>query len=295
MKTPLSIITGYLGAGKTTLLKKIVEQTDKKIAILMNEFGEISIDSKIIKGKNIDMKELLGGCVCCSLTGEFDQAINEIIERINPELIVVETTGVAEPDALALDIEENIKSVKLDSIITVVDADSIVKYPHIGHTGRVQIEIADILILSKKDLITKEQLKQVKKLIRALNQKAVIIATSKSDINTKILFGLTIERSIKERHKNHKTTSIEYFSYKSNSTIDKKKFEEFANSLNKKIYRSKGFVKLEDGLYLFQYVSGRWDLEKFEEERKTELIFIGKKIKQLEKDAIDKLKKCEIK
>ena len=71
-KTPLVIITGYLGAGKTTLLHHILKDSKKKIAIIMNEFGEISIDSKIIKGKNVNMTELINGCVCCSLTGELE-------------------------------------------------------------------------------------------------------------------------------------------------------------------------------------------------------------------------------
>ena len=69
MKTPIAIISGYLGSGKTTLLKRIIENLDRKFAILMNEFGEVSIDSQIIKGKNVDIQELSGGCVCCSLTG----------------------------------------------------------------------------------------------------------------------------------------------------------------------------------------------------------------------------------
>src|SRR3989344_6787982 len=111
MKTPITIITGYLGSGKTTLLKHILKETKDKLAIIMNEFGEIAIDSKIIKGKNINMKELAGGCVCCSLTGEFEAAINEIIQNIKPDSIIVETTGVAEPDAMMVDIEENILSV----------------------------------------------------------------------------------------------------------------------------------------------------------------------------------------
>ncbi|HIH34119.1 MAG TPA: GTP-binding protein, partial [Nanoarchaeota archaeon] len=69
-KTPITIITGYLGSGKTTLLRKILKEANKKIAVLMNEFGEISVDAEIIKGKAVDMIEIQGGCVCCSLTGE---------------------------------------------------------------------------------------------------------------------------------------------------------------------------------------------------------------------------------
>ncbi len=293
MKTPTSIITGYLGSGKTTLLKKIAEQSKKKIAILMNEFGEIAIDSKIIKGKNIDMKEIAGGCVCCSMTGEFELAIKEIIENIKPEMIIIETTGVAEPDALVFDIEKELPLVKLDSIITLVDADSVVKHPSIGHTGRVQIEIADILIVNKKDLVTKQQLIQVKKLIRAVNPRALIIASTKCSIDTNMLFGMTFERALKKRKTTHKS-SIESFTFTSDKSFDKEKFELFVKSLNKKIYRAKGFIKFSTGIDFFNYVAGRYELEKFDEDKNIELVFIGKKIKELETVILKQLKLCEL-
>src|ERR671923_948046 len=99
-RTPLTVITGPLGSGKTTLLRHIVATVPTKLAILMNEFGDIAIDSKIIAGKNIRMAELGGGCVCCSLLGEFEAAVHEIIDKSAPERIVVETTGLAGPEAL---------------------------------------------------------------------------------------------------------------------------------------------------------------------------------------------------
>src|SRR5437899_7907439 len=106
-RTPITVITGPLGSGKTTLLRHVLNSVSKKLAIVMNEFGEIAIDSKIIEGKNVRIAELAGGCVCCSLAGEFEAAVDEIIDRVDPEHIVLETTGVAEPGALTLDIEEN--------------------------------------------------------------------------------------------------------------------------------------------------------------------------------------------
>src|SRR3989344_3972844 len=157
MRTPISIITGYLGAGKTTLLKNILNKADKKIAVIMNEFGEIDIDSKIIKGKNINIVELAGGCVCCSLTGEFELATKEIIKKYKPDIIVVETTGLAEPDTLIFDIENELPDLKLDSIIALVDSDAFFKFP-LGKTGKIQVEMADIIILNKVDLINKKEI-----------------------------------------------------------------------------------------------------------------------------------------
>ena len=143
-RTPLTVITGPLGSGKTTLLRHIIATMPRRLAILMNEFGEIAIDSKIVAGKNVQMAELGGGCVCCALLGEFDAALHEILATVAPEWIVVETTGVAEPDALVLDIEDNIPAVRLDGVVTVADADAMVRFPRLGHTTRLQIEAAGI-------------------------------------------------------------------------------------------------------------------------------------------------------
>src|ERR1700731_4252753 len=107
-RTPITIITGPLGSGKTTLLRRLLDSVSRKMAVVMNEFGEIAIDSKVIEGKNVRLVELAGGCVCCSLIGEFEAAVNEIIEIAAPSNIVLETTGVAEPEALVFDIEERL-------------------------------------------------------------------------------------------------------------------------------------------------------------------------------------------
>ena len=114
----------------------------------MHEFGEIAIDSKIVTGKNGHMAELGGGCVCCALLGEFEAAVHEILATVTPEWIVVETTSVAEPDALVLEIEENVPAVRLDGVVTVTDADAMVRFPQLGHTTQLQIEATDLLVLA---------------------------------------------------------------------------------------------------------------------------------------------------
>ncbi len=293
-KIPVSIITGYLGSGKTTLLKRIIDSTDKKIAILMNEFGKIAIDSKIIKGKDIDMVDLGGGCVCCSLTGEFEAAVKEIVVKASPDVIFVETTGVAEPDAIIIYIEKNIPEVKLDTVITVVDADGVIKYPQIGHTSRVQIEMADIILINKVDLVSSEQFEDVYSLMKTINSNALILDCVKCDINTRLLFGLITKKKVKNiRHDHLKKESLESFSVASSKTYDRDLFDRFAAALQSDIFRAKGFVKFDDGSYLFNYINGKWDFEKFEAE-KTELVFIGRNVKKLEEKVLEELQKCEI-
>ncbi len=281
---PITIITGYLGSGKTTLLRRIMDETNQKLAILMNEFGEIAVDAELIRGKAIDMIELAGGCVCCSLTGELESAIKEIVE-MKPDRIIIETTGLAEPDAVvagAIDIP----GVILDGVITIVDAESIVKYPNIGHTGRVQIEIADTIILNKIDRVSiddvnidvNKQLEQIQNKIREINYSAPIFRTTRCDINTDmILSGLKSKRNRiinVEKNENH-DNKPETMSWTSQDILDKEKFMSFVEKLPDNVLRAKGFVRFSDGSFLFNYVAGHIDLEPFPTEQ-TELVFIGR-------------------
>ncbi len=291
VRTPLTVITGPLGSGKTTLLRHILDTFPKKIAILMNEFGEIAIDAKIIQGKNVEMADLGGGCVCCSLLGEFEAAVNEVIDTVDPDIIVVETTGVAEPDALVFDIQESLGRVRLDGVVTVVDADGMVKYPSVGHTTRIQIEAADAIILNKVDLVSESESTAIEDKLHSLNEIASILRTKRGQVDTDLLFGIARERVQAPPHHVHQP-EFESFSYTSKATFDRQCFEEFADSLGTDVYRAKGFIRFAEGIYLFNFVAGRWDFELFEQEA-TELVFIGKQVKERKEEIIGRLKSCE--
>lgn len=248
-RTPLTILTGPLGSGKTTLLRHILTIMPRKIAILMNEFGEIAIDTKILQGKNVEMADLGGGCVCCSLLGEFEAAVEEIITTVNPDQIVVETTGVAEPDALVFDIQESLSQVRLDGVVTVIDADGLVKYPQIGHTTRIQIEAADILLLNKLDLVSENELKAVIDKLQSINEIAFIIPTTRCQIDADLLFGIYRSRLQPSPHHHHQP-EFESFSYNSEVIYSRSCFTDFADSLSSIVYRAKGFVQFPEGSYL---------------------------------------------
>lgn len=290
-RTPLTIITGPLGSGKTTLLRHILNNFPKKIAILMNEFGEIAIDSKIIAGKNIQMAELGGGCVCCSLLGEFEAAVNEILDTIAPDNLIIETTGVAEPDALIFDTQENLPKVRLDGVVTIIDADGMVKYPSIGHTTRMQIEAADAILLNKIDLVSESELEEITQKLQNFNKTAEIFRTIRCQVDTDLLFGIGREKIEHPPHHIHQP-EFESFIYTSSAISNRLLFEEFANNIPPDIYRAKGFIRFADGIYLFNFVAGRWDLEPFQQQA-TELVFIGKQAKQRQTEIIEQLKKCE--
>lgn len=290
-RTPLTVVTGPLGSGKTTLLRHILSVIPQKLAILMNEFGEIAIDTKILQGKNVEMADLGGGCVCCSLLGEFEAAVDEIIATVNPDQMVVETTGVAEPDALVFDIQESLPQVRLDGVVAVIDADGMVTYPQIGHTTRIQIESADLILLNKVDLVSEPELETITNKLRALNKVALIVRTVRCQIDPDLLFGIGRERLQPAPHHKHQP-EFESFSYTSQAVYDRACFEAFANSLDLDIYRAKGFIQFIEGTYLFNFVAGRWDLEPFESSA-TELVFIGKQVTQHRSHLCDRLRSCE--
>jgi G3E family GTPase len=285
LRTPITLITGPLGSGKTTLLRHILATHPAKIAIVMNEFGEIAIDTKVLEGKNVRIAELGGGCVCCSLLGEFEAAIGEIIQKVAPDRIVVETTGLAEPEALVFNIQEALPQCRLDGVISVIDADMLVRFPEFGHTTRLQIEGADILLLNKIDLVEPAQIEPLETKLHEINPTAAIVRTDHCRVDPELLFGIPQLREKKvssPRHKHH--LEFEWFAFSSKKTLSRDCFERFADSLPAAVIRAKGFVRFADGAQLFNFVVGRWDLEPFESDR-TELVFIGKKI-GMNRDAI---------
>src|SRR5262252_3539436 len=203
LRTPITLITGPLGSGKTTLLRHILTVQSGKIAIVMNEFGEIAIDTKVIEGKNVRIAELGGGCVCCSLLGEFEAAVNEIVDKIAPERIIVETTGLAEPEALVFDIQEELLQCRLDGVVSVIDADMLIRFPEVGHTTGLQIEGADILLLNKIDLIEAAQIESLETKLREINTTAAIVRTERCRIDPELLFGIERERNIARPEHRH--------------------------------------------------------------------------------------------
>jgi G3E family GTPase len=290
-RVPITVVTGPLGSGKTTLLRHILEKVTGKTAILMNEFGEIAIDSRIIQGKNVRIAELANGCVCCSLQGEFEAAVNEVLDAVSPEIIIVEATGVAEPDALILDIEDNLPRVRLDGVITIADADSMLRFPRMGHTMQMQIEAADIILLNKIDLVPLEAVGRVRDELRRMNGKAAVIPVERCAVATDVLFGIYSKRDV--RPPAHlRQAEFESFSYETEAVLERAPFEDFAASLGEGVCRAKGFVRFPEGTHLFNFVSGRWELEPFPED-KTVLVFIGRGIRSRSETILLPLKKCE--
>ena len=162
---PVTIITGFLGSGKTTLLNHILsDNQDWKVAVLVNEFGDINIDSQLLVSMDEDMVELSNGCICCTINDSLVDAVYRVLERTERvDYMVIETTGVADPLPIILTFlgTELRDLTRLDSIITVVDAEAFTPEHFESEAALKQITYADITILNKTDLASPEQLKDL--------------------------------------------------------------------------------------------------------------------------------------
>lgn len=292
MRTPIMLITGGLGSGKTTLLRRILCGSRKRIAVLMNEFGDMVIDSRVIEGANVRIVEISGGCVCCSLTGEFEAAVREILETIRPDLILVEATGVAETDALVFEVEDNLPEVRLDSVVCVVDAYLSSRHPYVGYAARTQLQSADVVLVNKIDLITTQEVRDVEEQVRQFNNTAVFFKTVGCDVDVELLFGLDMEKRPFVRSCRGEP-SFQTFSYVTELPLDERRFRQLLPVLPASVFRAKGFVCFDEDTYLFNYVVGRADFESFPAE-KTRLVFIGRELERDREPLLRQLRGCEV-
>ena len=181
--TKIDIISGFLGAGKTTLIKKLIEEGLKgqKVVLIENEFGEIGIDGGFLKESGIQINEMNSGCICCSLVGDFNTALKDVLEQYTPDRIIIEPSGVGKlSDVMkavqkVVDAEEN---VVLNSHITVADAMRAKMYlKNFGEFYRNQVEFASAVILSRSQNVKEDKLEKAVALLRDINGKCPIVTT----------------------------------------------------------------------------------------------------------------------
>ena len=198
---PVTILSGFLGAGKTTLLNHILtNQQGVKTAVLVNEFGEIGIDNDLVDTTGEDMVELSNGCICCSINGELMEAVERIMERPDPlDYIVVETTGLADPLPVAMTFlgSELRDQTRLDSIITLIDAENFDDSVLETEVGRAQVIYGDILLLNKCDLVSEERLETVEQQLRAVKNDARILRSVNGDVPLALLLSVGLFESDK--------------------------------------------------------------------------------------------------
>ena len=189
--TKVDIVSGFLGAGKTTLIKKLIKDAlaGTRVVLIENEFGEIGIDGGFLKEAGIEIREMNSGCICCSLVGDFNASLKQVMETYQPERILIEPSGVGKLDDVMRAIEktaEEIPDMKVGSAVTVVDvAKARVYFKNFGEFFVNQIENAGTVLLTRTDKVSQEKIDEAVALIREHNQKATIITTPLAELDGK--------------------------------------------------------------------------------------------------------------
>src|SRR5437867_3809717 len=187
----VDILTGFLGSGETTLLRHVLEHglRGKPVAVIMNGSGEVGIDGKVVTGlANVEkMVELTSGCICCSIDDyRFDLAIQEIIDTAQPHLVIIESTGLADPEPLAYRVKS--AGLGLDAVITVVDAANVERQLAETKVARAQIEAADFLVVNKLDLVDAPDVARLERRLAKLNPRAERMKTVRGALDSDVLF-----------------------------------------------------------------------------------------------------------
>ena len=185
--TKIDIISGFLGAGKTTLIKKLIAEAlqGQKVVLIENEFGEIGIDGGFLKESGIQINEMNSGCICCSLVGDFNAALKDVLSQYKPDRIIIEPSGVGKLSDVIKAVQKVVdgENVVLDSYITVADVKRAKMYlKNFGEFYKNQVQYASAIILSRTQDVKEDKLEKTIELIRTLNDRSPIVTTPWEDI-----------------------------------------------------------------------------------------------------------------
>lgn len=284
----IDIISGFLGAGKTTLIKKMLTSflsKDEKLVIIENEFGKIGIDGELIRREGFEVYELTNGCICCTLKSDFQFTLNEIIDKVKPDRIIFEPSGIfILSDVLEiLYLPEFSSKCVINSLVTVVDAVHFLKQNvKYGDFFNNQIKNASTLILSKTQLINENEIKLIVLKLRDISHTAEILtknwdnltASDIMDIPTQVLHSQINELNKCQCHEcksslrhNHKENhGFETFGAKVTASFKLEELEHILKVLSNPdfgiILRAKGFLYSEDEILEFSFVDGQYSIEK---------------------------------
>jgi cobalamin biosynthesis protein CobW len=280
------VVTGFLGSGKTTLLRGLLERAPSpgRIAVVVNEIGEIGVDGRVLAGFELveNVVELASGCVCCSIDEyRFDLAVDELVRRLDPALLVIETSGVADPAPTL----ERLRRCGLgvDAVVTVVDARAWWAAWRVSAIARRQIEAADFLVVSKRDLVGGRALARLRARLASLNPRALVLeGAGGADFPGSELLLATSATAAARRPRPRPDEAeaqmtgseghlandgIETFSWTSLQSFDRAALERALAALPPEVLRAKGVVARADGrggAWLFQVVCGRVEVTPFE-------------------------------
>jgi G3E family GTPase len=299
---PVTVLTGYLGAGKTTLLNRILTyEHGKKVAVIVNEFGEVGIDNQLIINADEEIFEMNNGCICCTVRGDLMRIIGNLMKRRDKfDHLVIETTGLADPAPViqTFFVDEDMRDkLSLDAVVTVVDAKHIWQHWE-ADEAQEQIAFADVILLNKTDLVEPENLEELEKRIRSMNAMAKIYRTHNAELEMNALLGvggfdlnraLEIDSEFLNETAHEHDETVGSIAIVESGELNWDKLNDWLGELLRTqgtdIFRMKGILNIagEDSRFVFQGVhmlfDGKADRKwKATETRKNELVFIGRNL-----------------
>ena len=301
----VDILTGFLGSGKTTLLRHALDHglNGKPVAVVMNEIGEIGIDGTVVTGLSAveKMVELSSGCICCTIDDyRFDLAIQEIIDTVKPHLIVIESTGLADPEPLVERVKQ--AGLGLDAVITVIDAANLERHLSESPIATAQIEAADFLVVNKRDLVDDAELARLERRLRRMNARAERFRTVRGALDSDLLFATGVAayraRAGESSGPSHKhADGIGSFVYRSARPLKQEAFERLLERLPADVLRAKGLVRFADRDWqgAFNFTCGRHDITwlRLPDGAETQAVFIGRNLSRHEPALRAALAACE--
>lgn len=299
---PVTIITGFLGSGKTTLLNHILQnQQNLKVAVLVNEFGEINIDSQLLVSVDEDMLALSNGCICCTINAGLADAVHRVLERNDHiDYLVIETTGVADPLPIVMTfLGSDLRDLtRIDSILTVVDAETFTPEHFDSSAAFNQIAYGDIILLNKTDLVSEKKLDELENYIGTLKAGARLLRCERGKLPLALILDVGLSQPDtylpatdeshhhpdREHHHNHsdhlENDGFMSVSFMSDRPFILEKFQAFIDGLPDNIFRGKGLVWFKESKlrHIFQLSGKRCDFQTddWQQPPSNQLVLIGR-------------------
>ncbi|MCK9857068.1 CobW family GTP-binding protein [Paenibacillus sp. ATY16] len=320
---PIYLLSGFLGSGKTTLLTGLLDHWQAqglKAAVIMNELGDINLDGQMV-GDKVPMSEMLSGCICCTIRSDLSLEIKTLIDTHQPDVIVIESTGAANPMEIMDGVTEAALycRIELQSVITVVDGPELLQRSRSGKGKtfklmRDQIRCATRLLLNKADKLAPDELVEAQQLVREINAVAPVMTTVRCQVedwafierqaeDASQLSGVGVHKGEAEsehghrdsHHHHHTHEHVMVMTHYLNGAVDSVAFEAFLKQLPDHVYRAKGIVTFSDtaSRFLFQYAYRETDFIRITPQGEVNdvAVFIGE---HFSKDAVlEELRKLE--
>lgn len=264
MTPPLTIVTGFLGSGKTTLLRGLLEggAGGRRLALVVNEIGAIGFDGQLLeRAGRPPLVELTGGCICCAAGTDFLVAVEELIDIADPDQILVETTGLAEPGGVIR--QARAAGLPLDAVLAVADVAALEQALAASPVAEWQLRAADIIALSKCDLVDEGVRLVAENRLRALNSRALLLPTVQLIGEPDLLFGPRLRLDDPPAAPEHlRLDGFAAISWESDAPLRRAALEEALRELPAGVFRAKGVVHCTDAPWAdeLQLVAGRLNL-----------------------------------